>query len=317
VIVDLAEGKYLIDVEHPDFAPSSTVILDLEEGEEEHVAIRLESGGTIAGFVRVNGRPGPGLKIKLHIEGRTGFAATDEDGYYEITSLAVGRYRLEVTRGKETKWATGWVESSHTTQRDFEFWAGDAIIEGYVTVNGVPVGKGAASVGADPGTVLMHGFSRTARTDEDGFYRIDELAGDTYLVGAEVPGVSALAAALVDLADGETARVDLNVRTGTGSITGTASWPEGFRFPTIMVRDVSDTQPLSVENVVAVGAQIVGATQCNADGIFELADLPAGSYNVTALCFIELNHHSLEDIIQVSKIVTVEEGEVAEVSFAL
>jgi len=317
LIVDVKPGSQSLGVKHHDFAPSSIVTLDLREGQEEQVTIRLESGGTILGYVTVNGKRETGVEIRSAGPGKTiRNVRTDENGYYELSGSAAGRHELSALIGKQSQRAYVEVQGGRATRKDFQFRAGSGIIEGYVTVNGEPIGEPPVDVTVLP---VWAGFDRlnprTAYTSADGFYRVDELAPDTYGVSVDIDAMAT--GALVRVRDGQVAKVDLNIQVGTATITGTVSWPESYEVAGVLVRDASDTGLFSMENLVVVRSQMLARMRCKTDGGFEVPNLPAGSYNVTGVCLIELDDGSFDDIIQASKTVTVKEGEVAEVNFEL
>jgi hypothetical protein len=114
---------------------------------------------------------------------------------------------------------------------------------------------------------------------------------------------------------GQVARVDFEF-SGSGRIIGTVSWPEGYDVVGVVVRDASATEPFSFETWASIQSQVLGWTRCGPDGSYEITDLPAGTYNITAVCAPEWDSPA-SDVRQSSRIVTIEEDQPLELNFAL
>jgi hypothetical protein len=156
--------------------------------------------------------------------------------------------------------------------------------------------------------------NRQAGTDAEGWYSIDELPADTYFVVVQIEGL--MSSVSVQVSEGRVARVDFDIPAGTGVISGTVSRPENFELPMILVRDASDTEPFSMENAASIFAQALAMGSCKSDGSFEIANLPAGSYNVSVISGPRDDEGGFA-VVQTSQTVTVEPGEVVELNFDL
>jgi len=155
--------------------------------------------------------------------------------------------------------------------------------------------------------------------DRDGFYRIEGLANDSYTAISRVTdpetGRSVVRHASVRLEDGETVRLDIEIG-GSASIRGSVSSPSGYPMTEVLVRDPSVAEPITAENISSRLRLALGITHCGTDGSYEILDLEAGTYNVTAICMGE-SFISPRSIWQASQIVTLEEGQTLELDFAL
>ena len=223
---DLAAGEHALWVKHPDFAPTSLGVT-VQEDRETLVTVGLGAGGTIAGYVIEDSLAASGAQVVLRGEDEFHrFTSTDADGYYELVKLPPGTYQVSATPAwvKEAgayaprHSASVEVEKDCVTEKDFEFRSGTGVIQGYVALNGERVRGGSvtASSFSDPGQT-----AGTSRVGEAGFYTIDGLPPDSYKVFAysrDTPADCPLkGTASVQLGDGETALVDIEISRGSES----------------------------------------------------------------------------------------------------
>ncbi len=328
VLKDLAAGEQTVGVRHPEFA-TATAVVTVREGEENQVTIRLGPAGIVAGHVSENDVAvsgatlflnGSGTDHRYHDRGRT-----DIDGYYRFQGLAAGTYRVSAylptpVTGElgQTQGATVEVQEGSVTEKSFEFRSGTGVIEGFVVRHGEPVGGCSGRVHVSYAWDIGQ-LSGRASVDRDGFYRIEGLANDSYTAISRVTdpetGRSMVRHASVHLDDGETVRLDIEIG-GSASTKGTVSSPGGYPMTEVGVREPSVAEPITAENMSSRWRLALGMTVCEPDGSYEILDLEAGTYNVTAVSFGERTI-TPRRIWQASQIVTLEEGQTLELDFAL
>ncbi len=331
VIVDVPAGEQVIGAKHQDFMPASVGVV-VREGRDTEVTIPLEIAGTVAGYVTENGVAASGARVTIAGGDREyGYyrttVTTDRNGYYEFTSLAPGRYEREANPSsfdkpgglKAVEQAVVEVQQGYVTERDFEFVGGNAVIEGYVMRNGVPVYHEDAHVFAETASEPGQSAGQSS-LDESGFYRIDRLSGGHYVVTAFIPGDEtdrvALGRVNLRVADGRTVRADIDIG-GPCSIKGRVFLPAGYDMAVVFVRDGSALEPLSLDDMapLAMVGQVLGVAQCAPDGTYEIRELAPGSYNVTAVCAMLAEAAVPSDSIQNSRVVTLDKGQAVQVDF--
>ena len=104
---NLADGRYAVLAEHPDFAPSGTeeTVVIPENGEVVLPDVTLSDGAVLKGVVvSGKGEPMADARVQIFRQGAgpgSGFysATTHQDGHFEFVHLNPGRYGLQV---KET-----------------------------------------------------------------------------------------------------------------------------------------------------------------------------------------------------------------------
>ena len=182
----LKKGEYALKVTHTDFAPAS-VDVSVREGQETEVTVEMEQGGAIAGQVRLDGEPFEGAHLEIRPPGRLPGeerkARSDSDGRYRLHGLVSGEHQLRVRVQEQRQRVYVVTEDDRVAEQDFEFESGTGVIEGYVTMNGVPVDG--VSLGAMHPSKFPQLEQRWAPTNEQGFYRFEGLAPGEYLVMLE------------------------------------------------------------------------------------------------------------------------------------
>ena len=281
---------------------------DLELAAGQHLTtLRLElaRGGEIWGVVSdPNGAPRPGASVMCQETARLKMRTLKSDarGEFHFKGLPAGSFSLikmpdnidlggenfigEMTNAMETH--TVRLKAGETQRVDFTGRkAGGAAVEGRVTQRGAGVGgaivmaysnpSGAASA-ADGSTTV-----RSATTAADGTYEIADVpAGSGYVeVKGEDGGVNGGGSAAllpVKFVDGETARVDLVIPTGSlsGKVVDAAS---GAPLPGIAVYAAS-TDPGA--STVELATRRAAAIHTDANGQFALKNLRSGRFVLTA-----------------------------------
>jgi len=187
-------------------------------------------------------------------------------------------------------------------------------IEGYVTRNGVPI----------PGTVTVFVTSeaeagepaRSTRADNNGFYRLTGLL-DTYVVHVLVewqrdrPRNTAMGSSTVHVRNGQAIRLDFDMG-GSAAVRGSVSLPEGCHATVDVVPRGSTSESSVMADLGTHRSRVLGGSQCRQDGSYEITDLPPGSYTVI------VSYWGTGELLgRSSRVVTIKDGESAEVNFAL
>ena len=234
---DLTVGQRTVKVRHPEYAYTS-VPVNVSEGDVTEVTIQLSSGGSIRGYVFVDGTARSGTYVMVRALGPDDAhrqnTTSDANGHYELTGLAPGAYNIGavLTSGTEQtgsiQWANLVLEQGDTTEHDFEFHTGTGVVEGYLTQDGEPVFDTSAGITASSITESgPTGLAVTSSADATGFYRIEALAAGSYELSVSIQQTIAIGthsegmwsqttghevgSASVELEEGETARVDIEI----------------------------------------------------------------------------------------------------------
>jgi RNA polymerase sigma factor (sigma-70 family) len=233
---NLTVGQRTIKVRHPEYAYTS-VPVNVSEGDVTEVTIQLSSGVSIQGYVLVDGAARSGTYVMVRALGpdvHRQNTTSDANGHYELTGLAPGAYNVAavLTSGTEQtgprQWASVEVEQGGTAEHDFDFHTGTGVVEGYLTQDGEPVFGVSAGVSARSVTESgPTGVAGASSADASGFYRIEGLAAGSYELSVSTEQMTAigthsegmwlqsfsrdLGSASVQLEDGETAHVDIEI----------------------------------------------------------------------------------------------------------
>ena len=186
-------------------------------------------------------------------------------------------------------------------------------IEGYVTRNGVPI----------PGTVTVFVTSeaeagepaRSTRADNNGFYRLTGLL-DTYVVHVLVewqrdrPRNTAMGSSTVHVRNGQAIRLDFDMG-GSAAVRGSVSLPEGCHATVDVVPRGSTSESSVMADLGTYRSRVLAGSQCRQDGSYEITDLPPGTYMVI------VSYWGTGELLgRSSRVVTIKDGESAEVNFA-
>jgi hypothetical protein len=240
-------------------------------------------------------------------------------GAFVVENMFPGVAALRVSAsGYATQDVTDIVVQSGRVAGGIEiFMSKEGVIEGRITRNGQPAFR-YVGVTAFPSSEP----DRTAGTggvDGNGFYRIEKLQPDTYLVLAQIgKGYrkgSTIGTATVQVAAGQTVRVDFDLG-GSVLLRGKVSAPGGHDVVAVIVRRSSATEPLYFEDWALIQREMLGWARCGPDGSYEVTDLPEGTYNVTVLGAPRWGSPAAETT-QTSRTITVKDGEQRELNFSL
>lgn len=182
-IASVAEGRYQIAAEAEGFAPMPRRDLVVAAQQEvEPLELVLGRSGTVTG--RILGLdPEQLARVELRADDDendvTRPGRVDAQGRFEIRDLSPGPWELQAELTGEQRRVTGRVVvvAGETAERDLEF-GNRLTLSGRVEYDGEPLPDARVSVRAS-----KLALERTAATDYDGGFRIEELEPDTYWVG--------------------------------------------------------------------------------------------------------------------------------------
>jgi subtilisin family serine protease len=198
--------------------------------------------------------------VGVTVSDGTRAALTDAVGQYTINDVAPGAYHVTAGKdGYESSSLTVTVLEGSTATADLSLTR--IIVSGSITGTVTNAKDGSAIAGA-----TVTDATRTTTTDATGKYTIVGVSPGTYEVTASKESYES-SALMVTVLEGSTATADLSLTRIIvhGTITGT-------------VTDAKDGSPI-------VGAAVTdgtGTTVTDATGAYTIADVPGGSYQVTA-----------------------------------
>ncbi len=217
----------LIAIVHPTHAPLVVRVAPSEMGAQRQT-FTVGSGGEIEGTVRYDGRPVPDSIVWVYMAdlgpGAMFNGRTDKNGMYRIADvppgageggarLASGYEGLNTDSFHVTQYVT--VQDGEVTCMDFDFLPQSGVLEGIVSLDGVPIDASVRLYVTTPsGEQQMNTFA-----DLSGAYRFDRVPpGDGKVVaivrsGAGVDG-SKRAMVPVKLVSGTTTQQDISRKTG-------------------------------------------------------------------------------------------------------
>ncbi len=181
----LAPGDALVvRAEHPTGRATSEP-LNVGGGERHELTLTLAEGASISGTVTfADGRPAEGLLVSDF--GSRHQSTTDRNGHYRLLGLDAGLCQLMVRRSGDSMLDTltsEFVQLKPNQRRngiDLKI-AGGHRLAGHVLF---PDGKPAPGISIDIVWVSDRFGSRSARTNEDGSFTVEDLPGETFRVRA-------------------------------------------------------------------------------------------------------------------------------------
>jgi hypothetical protein len=190
---------------------------------------------------------------------------TDDEGRFEISSLSPELTKFELIHADHPRTeGTLTLTMGQRTTLDLVM-TGFATVEGTVYVNGEKSGAG-NHVHAKNDSMTV---SRSAETDAQGFYRIEEVPAGVMIVqvGTQEGGSMRHAKAEATTALGHTTVVDLYVEYGTATIVGKVIW-DGDPVPNVTV------------SASVAGRDDYASGMVSPDGTYKITGLNGGEYRV-------------------------------------
>ncbi|MGN6110960.1 MAG: carboxypeptidase regulatory-like domain-containing protein [Kofleriaceae bacterium] len=234
-------GTYQVEVSCASHVARETYEPVVVADRDVAVSWEVDLGASIRGTVKTAaGAPVEGAMVLAHTGGKTARArsssATDQsrtDGSYELTGLAAGSYRIDVSTHEGVAPSEGYaieVADGAAAIRDLVLEEVGAIQGTVVDSTGAPMSGVDLQVVAANGTFRPLGFMRGQRTDATGAFRVTGQRPGSYRVVASLgwgeqlrkPGTNddAKQGELVEVRAGQTATVKLVVEARSGTITG-------------------------------------------------------------------------------------------------
>ncbi|GLL12514.1 hypothetical protein GCM10017577_36550 [Pseudonocardia halophobica] len=224
-------------------------------------------GPAVYGFVAGTGGVGIGHAVVTLTAGtgeQIGRATTDADGGFEFHLPTGGTFLLVVSSGTLRPSASMVAVADRPVRHDVTLGGGSEI-SGTVT-------RGEPAVPAAGVTVTLidarGDVAGTTRTDDAGRYRIAGVSAGAFTLAAAGPGVPV--ATSVTLTD-EAPLVHDVVLPNRAGLRGTVTAASSGR-----------GVPDAVATLVAADGRVVGSTTTDGEGGFAFADLPSGTYTLTA-----------------------------------
>lgn len=282
-------GEVNVYLRAPGYAPTRLELPELQgDTVTELGPVRLLAGASLEGtVVDMAGKPVPDARILLggthdraiypgartsQFSGEEFDAITDGEGRFFIDSLSPELVEITLTHPDHAR-TVGPLSLSLGQKSVMQLvMTGFATVEGTVYVNGEKSGAGnrvhtqndSMTVSRSAGPV-----SRSAETDAQGFYRMEELPAGVMLVqvGTQEGGSMRHAKAEATTVLGHTTVIDLYVEYGTATISGKVIW-DGEAVPNVSV------------SASLVGGGDYASGMVSPDSTYKITGLNGGEYRV-------------------------------------
>jgi protocatechuate 3,4-dioxygenase beta subunit len=248
----------------------------------------------VRGVVRIGGQPAINQLVAIEPSGKPIYAGldthTDERGAYILQGLAPGDYDVRVdatTRQNNVAVSRSMsrpitVETGRTVQVDIDFAAGNAAIEGEVTVDGQPPRSAHISawlVGINGETEWLH-----ASVQHDGSYRIEGLPAGPLDIEVraqpeEMTGQLRRTAS-ANLVNGRTVRQDFVFSGATvfGQVAGVMA--DEITACTLFFGKLKLPEPFSSDFLSEHADDVASSGRISADGAFQVSCVEPGTYTL-------------------------------------
>jgi hypothetical protein len=275
------------------------------------ITVTLSQGGTVEGYLTVNGQPHPGGNVGYYTQQVNRNETVDENGFYQMTGLpdGMGQINSNINVDGVQRSMNHQVEIANnmTTKLDFDFASANGTIEGvvYKAENTPVAGRLNLSV------VLQDGSSesRYSEIGSDGYFSMEGLPAGTVKLSVYIPGMSNKTVE-VELGEGESVWKDINLFGGaTVNIqllnAPTTTFPVGIM---VVSGHVSLPEPLTMETYMPFAQSMVTQVQ-SANNQATISNLDPGNYTFFAYTYTQQPSQDdpFGDIIWAIQQVTVQE----------
>jgi protocatechuate 3,4-dioxygenase beta subunit len=276
----LAQGRYMVAAEHPDFSDASQLV-DVKEGLAS-VELRLQAGGALGGIVISEAqRPLAGARVALEPagdggmgggrrgmldEGKTG--VSDEQGRFRFDHLTAGRYRLSAAIRDRSTPPLDVVLQPSESRDDVRLQ-----LQAGATIRGVVSGLAQGSRGnVNVNATGPESYFAASRTGADGSFEL----------GGVPAGTITLRATTGDFISGSvrTATATVNVPEGQPEVAAEILFEAGFTLTGTVTRSSQPVPDAFVMANLRGGGGVQASGRTDASGGYRIEGLKQGDYNV-------------------------------------
>ncbi|HUW62708.1 MAG TPA: sigma-70 family RNA polymerase sigma factor [Candidatus Bathyarchaeia archaeon] len=280
----LRPGKYSLEI-RPEGEerrePLATADVTVQAGRttKARLMVDMSGFGAIEGYVLKGGKPAAGLEVGTGLRN----TETGPDGYYRLNDLAPGveiimaGNRFGQMPGGTQRRQRADVVAGEVTRVDFELAGGGGAIEGYVTRNKEPLSR--IDLLFSPMEPPREA-GLTVTTDENGWYRIDNVPEADYEVVVSAPGGHKIEQ--IHLTSGQSTRIDFNFSIGAIQVA-ISGLREGEKARIMVFPAEAYLAEWTVEALDALGEQIVMDDEVTGNGPFTFEAIEEGDYLIAAV----------------------------------
>jgi hypothetical protein len=245
------------------------------QGQTATVDVKLIPVGAVTGIVRQNGTPVDHALVTISASGLNSVylsATTTSDGRYRFTGIPAGPISVSASSGQSgmTGFVTGSVNGTVEPLPDTVL---DITLEPSLTVIGNVYKLGGVEPAIGAKVTLMVGSRQfQTTTNQSGAYRINFVPLGELRVRAEEPPTGynrGEATPVIVTQAGATQTINVTL-AGTGIVSGTAQDNTGAALTSGTVTFAND----------AFGSPVIVAAQVQANGHYEIKDVPAGAFSL-------------------------------------
>lgn len=214
VIDGVSQGSVYVGAVKPGYAKAVERV-SVVPNRETAVILTLIQGGTIEGFVTLNGDPVPNASVSATSDFDLNvYTITDDSGYYNFEHLTPGMYSMRTNWSRTSMNLSAEVGNGEITRGDFPLANGTAIVSLSVTRSGTPVDVKNFSIGitTDIGAGLQHRFPAQPPAESTVF---EGLVAGNHVIKIHEPaaqtGDRSLYEYAIQVGEGETADVHLDL----------------------------------------------------------------------------------------------------------